>query len=107
VGGVTGEGEGIFRDLSHRERMRRETRGVAVVIETKMKNLFFSILIRNDATVHSFIITAELDTFFEGDGSVAVEGGGMELDLEYVVSKEWDLLSTGTDPPANVGLAGG
>ena len=46
-------------------------------------------------------------TFFEGDGSVAVEGGGMELDLEYVVSKEWDILSTGTDPPANVGLAGG
>ena len=46
-------------------------------------------------------------TFFEGDRSVAVEGGGVELDLEYVVSKEWDLVSTGTDPPANVGLAGG
>ena len=34
-------------------------------------------------------------------------GGTVELDPEQVVPNWWNLLSTGTDPPANVGLVGG
>ena len=39
------------------------TRDVTMVIETKMVDLLLSILIRNDATVHSLSFTAELDTW--------------------------------------------
>ena len=34
-------------------------------------------------------------------------GGTVELDPEHVVPNWCNLLSTGTDPPANVGLVGG
>ena len=46
------------------------------------------------------------DTFIKCEGGVTTEGWVVKIDLEHVIPIWWNLLSTGTDPPANVGLVG-